>query len=222
MKFILIGCSGRMGKEMISALPEADEIVAGVDILPNDMIKTYSDLSLVTEDYDAVIDFSTCADRTEIFNIIKKRKVLYGCFSTALGAKDEMALGQVAKHAPVIRQKNTSCAVNLMFDMVNLATKLPDAEAAICEWHHKNKKDAPSGTAKQIENILAAGGISYQTQAFRVDGQMGTHAVQFFMDGEILEVKHTATSRSIFARGAYNSMHWLAKQRCGLYDRPKL
>ena len=209
MKIILIGSNGKMGNEIENAVDGNDFIVEKID--QNDVIKE--------KQADVIIDFSTAENRNEYIAYAKMKKVPYACFSTNLTSDDEKELRILSKHVPVLHCQNSSRGMNAMFDLCNLASKeLVSAEVVLTEYHHKNKKDVPSGTAKKLENILNENNANVQTKAFRVSNENGTHVLQFFMEDEVLEIVHRAKSRKIFALGAIEMARKLIKKKKGFFE----
>ena len=116
-------------------------------------------------------------------------------------------------------EKDLSKAFTEVYEILKvICPKLTHADAVVTEYHHKQKLDSPSGTAKEIEKILEAEEINFNTCAFRVGNEKGYHKVQFFFGDEILEIAHRANSRKIFAAGAINAMHKLSSKPAGLYN----
>ena len=206
MKILLIGECGRMGHEVVIAAREKhDEIIAGIDHRESHEFDfpVYNDISKVDQNADVIIDFSTCQDRTSFFEFAEKNKIPYCCFSTNLSCVDEMGIRELSKKVKVLKCANASLGINAMFDLVEKSCELlPSADVVIEEYHHKEKKDTPSGTAKKIEDILQENQMNFTTAAFRVGNERGTHLVKLFLEDEVLEIKHTANSRKIFAYGA--------------------
>lgn len=222
MKILLVGSLGKMGKEITNAVAETgDKIVLGIDTKDekNGSFKTFHALPKKLPSFDVIIDFSTAKSRKELFNLAKERKVPYGLFSTVISNEDEKELCELSKFVPVLQTKNTSLGINLLYEILKvICPKLTHADAVVTEYHHKQKLDSPSGTAKEIEKILEAEEINFNTCAFRVGNEKGYHKVQFFFGDEILEIAHRANSRKIFAAGAINAMHKLSSKPAGLYN----
>ncbi len=222
MKILLVGSLGKMGREITNAVAETeDKIVLGIDTKDekNSSFKTFHSLPKKLPPFDVIVDFSTAKSRKELFNLAKERKVPYGLFSTVISSEDEKDLNELSKFVPVLQTKNTSLGVNLLYEILkDICPRLTQADAVVTEYHHKQKLDSPSGTAKEIEKILEAEGINFISSAFRVGNEKGYHKVQFFFGDEILEISHRANSRKIFADGALKSIHKLSSKPAGLYN----
>lgn len=220
MKFLLIGCNGKMGKTIIKLANEYNDIiVCGIDTQKYDLnFKTYLYPDEVTEDFDAIIDFSTTENHTPYINFALEKNVPYGLFSTLADEETKLALKQSSHQIPILFCKNASVGINILYELINIcAGKIDKCDAIIQEYHHKEKLDKPSGTAKEIEKILDNNNIGYETHSYRVEKEKGTHVVQFFLQDETITLFHEAKSRDVFARGAILAMHKLQEKENGLY-----
>ena len=223
MKFLLIGCNGKMGRTVAKIAKENnDVIVCGVDIKDeNQSFKTHTNIHEIQETFDAIIDFSTTEDHTEFLRFAKENNVPFGLFSTRVNDQTLQELKHASKFIPVLFCKNASIGVNLLYEMLETCSKsIPNTEAIIQEYHHKEKIDTPSGTAKEIESILYKNNIKFETISFRVGKEKGTHIVQFFLQDETITLSHVAHSRDVFARGAILAMHKLKDKENDLYYNP--
>ena len=195
MKIILIGYSGKMGKEVKNNLSQNDKIVAEVDEkkpMPKKNVHA-----------DVIIDFSSAKMRTQYFEYAKKFNIPYALFSTGLSENDEKEFETLSKCVKTLKCKNASRGVNLLYKLTALACeKLKDADVTLTEIHHKAKKDAPSGTAKELEKILEENGVNFTITCHRVGNEKGYHELKFYLGDEVLAISHHALSRSIFAVGA--------------------
>lgn len=220
MKFLLIGCNGKMGKTIINLAKEYnDVIICGIDTSNMNLdFNTYLSVDDVVEDFDAIIDFSTTENHINFINLALNRKVPYGLFSTLSNDLTRELLKKASVEIPILFCKNASLGVNILYELINIcASKIDTCEAIIQEYHHREKLDKPSGTAKEIEKILENNNIEYVTHSYRVEKENGTHVVQFFLRDETITLFHTAKSRDVFARGAILAMHKLKEKENGLY-----
>ena len=223
MKFLLIGCNGKMGKTIINLAREYDDIiVCGIDTKDLNLnFKTYLSTEEVKEDFDAIIDFSTTENHVKYINLALARNVPYGLFSTLANQETKSHLKKAGQFIPILFCKNESFGVNILYELINIcANNINDCDAIIQEYHHKQKLDKPSGTAREIERILDDNDIKYETHSFRVGKEQGTHTIQFFLQDETITLTHTALSRDVFARGAIIAMHNLKEKENGLYFKP--
>lgn len=220
MKFLLIGCNGKMGKAIIEiAQKHEDIIVGGIDkTYENLNLKTYQSTENITEEFDAIIDFSTTENHMEFINLAINRNIPYGLFSTILNQETRKMLNCASKNIPILFCKNASVGINLLYQMLELlCQQVPKCDCLIQEYHHKEKLDKPSGTAKNIEKILSNHNIDFETFSYRVGKEKGTHIIQFFLQDETITLTHTAHSRDVFAHGAILAMHKLKEKENGLY-----
>jgi 4-hydroxy-tetrahydrodipicolinate reductase len=246
MKILLSGCNGGMGKTISSLVAERDdmEIVAGFDSSqsPESPFTVYTELKDVREKIDAIIDFSHFSAFDKIVDFAEDKKIPLVMATTGLSQTDEDRLKEVSKSIPVFRTANMSIGVNVLLGLVSQAEKmLQGFDIEIIEKHHNKKVDAPSGTALMLANAInesAAEKFTFTygregTSAKRRDKELGIHAVRggtiagehtvlYAGDDENIEIKHTATSKKVFAKGAVEAARYIAVQKNGLYDMKKM
>jgi 4-hydroxy-tetrahydrodipicolinate reductase len=161
--------------------------------------------------------------------------------TTGLGASDKEAVAEAARSVPVVLSPNFSVGVNVLLKLVADATRAlgPGYDLEIVEAHHRQKRDAPSGTALRLAEALAEasgrdlaataryerhGDVGPRTQpeiglqTVRGGDVVGDHTVHFLGLGERIEITHRASSRDTFARGSVRAALWLATRPPGLYD----
>jgi len=189
---------------------------------------------------DVVIDFTTpeCSMETLRVTVNQIKPVVIG--TTGFSAPQKRQIRQWGKRNRCVMAPNMSIGVNVLFKVVrDMARVLGDAyDVEIVEAHHKFKKDAPSGTAVRISEIVAEAlnrnidevgvygrkGITERMpreigiHTLRAGDIVGEHRVLFGGMGENLEIFHRAQSRETFARGAIRAAKWLVNQPVGLYD----
>lgn len=220
MKFLIVGALGRMGREVIAAAKEGGDEIVGLDIKSAKLgdILVYGDVSKLPKNVDAIIDFSTATDRRKLIDFAVKNKIAYGLFSTAISKDDEKQFKKASKNISILMCQNASVGVNLLYKMTDFLSKnMKAADVVLTEYHHKQKKDISSGTAKNIEKILTENGINFTTGAYRVANEKGYHKVEFFMGDEIVTISHRANSRKIFAVGAVKAVKKLKNKPNGQY-----
>lgn len=233
LKVVVNGAKGRMGQAVIAALHEADDTVAAA-------VDVGDEIAPVIKQADVVIDFSFhTATRHVIESAVAMGKPLV-IGTTGHAEEERLALRDLAAKVPTVWAGNFSVGVNTLFYLVDRAARtLPaDFETEIVEMHHRFKKDAPSGTAARLLEIvrearsLGGAAVAHGREGItgeRPRGQVGMHAlrggdvvgdhtVMFAALGERLELTHKASDRVIFARGAVHAAHWAVKQASGVYD----
>jgi 4-hydroxy-tetrahydrodipicolinate reductase len=222
-----------MGQALIAAARDMNiTVAAGVDV--------GDDLKSAIAKADAVVDFSFHAATRMVIEaaIAAKKPLVIG--TTGHSATEKAALAKIAAPIPCVWAGNYSVGVNLLFALTRRASAVlgADYDAEVIEMHHRFKKDAPSGTAARLLEIIleerklsadalrhGRKGITGERQptevgihALRGGDVVGDHTVMFAALGERLELTHKASDRGIFARGALRAAQWLVNQKPGLYD----
>ena len=208
MKWIVLGAEGRMGKEVCKILEGQNKEICAID----------KSEDVLCEDAEGIIDFSTAEDREKYVNFAAKKKIPYACFSTEINQKDKALLETLAQKVPVLMCSNASIGMQFMFEVTKLAKDvLKNADIILQEYHHKKKKDSPSGTAKELLKILE--GTNVVANCYRVGNEVGIHKIQFYLENDVLEISHKVSSRTAFAEGAVQMADKLVKQEAGLYKK---
>lgn len=180
----------------------------------------------ISSNYDAVflvdvfVDFTIAeaADKTLDYVAQYKKALVLG--TTGLSDQQVAKVHEVAKIVPIVYSPNMSIGVNVLFSVLaDLARKLgPDYGVEIVEAHHAAKKDAPSGTAKKMAQVIAdATGRKVPMHAIRLGDIVGDHTVVFCGNAERIEVRHQAHTRDLFVAGAIKAAKWIADKPAGLY-----
>lgn len=217
VRVLLIGAAGRMGKT-ISDLAKDDsgiEIVERCDL--NDPIEP------VMRNCDVAIDFSHADAVVEICSAALQHRKPLVVGTTGHSKEQHKLIGDTARSLPIVFASNFSVGVNVLFWLARKAAEQlgGDFDAEIVETHHKTKKDAPSGTAKTLADLLKAAKQmprEIPVQSIREGDVVGEHTVIFSGPAERLELTHRAASREIFARGALRAARWIVDQPPGLYS----
>lgn len=189
---------------------------------------------------DVVVDFSAhSATRSLLELAVAQRKpVVLG--TTGHSAEEKKQLLALAANVPCVWAGNFSVGVNLLFALTRRASAVlgSDYDAEVIEMHHRFKKDAPSGTAARLleiileERKLGADALRHGREgitgertstevgihALRGGDVVGDHTVMFAALGERLELTHKASDRGIFARGALRAAQWVVSRPPGVYD----
>ncbi len=204
-------------------------------------IPLQDDLAAMMRTCDAVIDFSTPESSMRTLNeaVAQKKAVVFG--TTGLSEAEKDQIREAAKSIQCVFAPNMSIGVNVLFKIVqDVAGILGDAyDVEIVEAHHKFKKDAPSGTAVRLSEVVAdalkrdlnevgvygrkgfsegRGPKEIGVHTLRAGDIVGEHRVLFGGMGETLEIMHRAQSRETFARGSIRAAQWVTGQPPGLYD----
>lgn len=242
-KIIMNGCNGKMGQVITRLVSEsADcEITAGFDV--NDTIENtypvFSNPDDFTGEADVVIDFSHPSALTSILNYCKKRKLPIIICTTGLTNEQKEEFTAASKEIPVFFSANMSLGINLLIALAKKATKLLEGnfDIEIVERHHNQKLDAPSGTALAIADAIDET-LSYPAEYIydrhavrrkRKQSEIGIHAVRggtivgdheiiFAGTDEVIELKHSAASKEVFAVGAVKAAKFITDKPAGMYS----
>ena len=257
-RIAVTGAAGRMGKALIEAVTLTDGVTLGAAVIRPESsligadagemagvghngVPMAGDVADVLDDFDVLIDF-TFPDLT-LANLEKCRdagkSVVVG--TTGLTDAEKLQLEDSGAGIPVVYAPNMSVGVNLLLQMLQTAARVmgDDSDIEIIEAHHRHKKDAPSGTALRMGEVVAgtlgrdlrecavygregftgerpADTIGFET--IRAGDIVGEHTVMFAGLGERIEITHKASSRMTFAKGAVRAALWLSQREPGLYD----
>ena len=215
VRVMLIGAAGRIGKTVQErAQNDPDiEIAALCDL--GDSIQ------MAMDDCDAVIDFSQAASIDEICRAALQYGKSLVIGTTGHSQQQRKSIEEAARSLPIVLASNFSVGVNTLFWLTQKAAELlgSDFNLEIVETHHTMKKDAPSGTAKTLAEILRmVRNTEVPIQSIREGDVLGEHSVVLEGPGESLELTHRATNREIFALGAIRAAKWIVNKPSGLYS----
>jgi len=230
IKIGVIGARGRMGQRIIKLAGQDKElkVVIGFEASRHPDSGKVIDGVKITDDFgqaeacDCLIDFSS-ADATlaSLPYLVKlKKPVVIGTTGLTRQHLDEVK--KVSKVIPVVYSPNMSVGVNLLFKLLKEAAKiLKGYSVNIEESHHIHKKDAPSGTAKKIAEVINGQGFKIkeeEVKSIREGEIVGDHKVVFESDVDKITLSHHAKTRDIFAKGSLVAAKWLAAKPKGLYS----
>jgi 4-hydroxy-tetrahydrodipicolinate reductase len=216
-RVLLVGSKGRMGKvivDLAKSEPNID-IVAQCDL--------GDDLKSAMKNADVAIDFSHANAVEEICRVARQDRHPLVIGTTGHAPEQRRVIEETAKSLPIVFASNFSVGVNALFSLTHKAAEIFGEEfnLEIIETHHTKKKDAPSGTAKTLAEILKkARKIDGEIpiQSIREGDVVGEHTVIFSGPGERLELIHRAKSRETFAKGALRAAEWVIGKPAGLYN----
>jgi len=234
-KIIIIGAKGRMGQTLVASAERHPELqVVGQIDLGDDL------LPLIKE-ADAVVDFSFHDATAQFAAVCAEHQKALVIGTTGHSDAEKSRISSLKSNIPMVWASNYSTGVNTLFWLARKAAEIlgPNFDLEVVEMHHRMKKDAPSGTAATLAEILAAvrkqqlskvirhgrqGIVGERTPAeigmhsLRGGDVVGDHTVIFAANGERLELTHKASSRETFAQGALRAAQWVVHQKPGLYD----
>ncbi|MCH2155803.1 MAG: 4-hydroxy-tetrahydrodipicolinate reductase [Opitutales bacterium] len=227
------GSRGRMGQAIAACAVES-----GVHI--SSQVDAGDDADQFIEIVDVAIDFSHHLATLPLVRtaVAHKKPIVIG--TTGHSQADRDAIAELSNEIPMVWAGNFSIGVNLLFHLTSITAKILENgyDAEVLEMHHRLKKDAPSGTAERLlEVIEEAKGLNPDVRTHgragitgeRTDNEIGVHAVRggdivgehtvfFAGEGERIELTHRASDRRIFAQGALHAAKWVAGKPAGLYN----
>ena len=233
IRIALIGARGRMGQAITTAAPESGAIIAAA-------IDSGDDLAAGIAQADVIIDFSSHQITADVIRLAQAGGKPLVIGTTGHPADEKKGLLVEAAKIPTVWSGNYSVGVNLLFALTRRAAAVlgSDYDCEVVEMHHRFKKDAPSGTAARLleiileERKLTAEALRHGREgitgertstevgihALRGGDVVGDHTVMFAALGERIELSHKASDRGIFARGSIRAAQWLIDRPCGVYD----
>jgi 4-hydroxy-tetrahydrodipicolinate reductase len=225
IRILLHGATGRMGQSVLRLAAEQAQyqLVGAVSQRVSqrviDGIPQFSASELHgAPPFDVAIDFSLPGAFNAILSTCLEHDAGLVSGTTGLGEADVAAMTAAAARLPIVWSSNFSLGVAVLASLVERAARaLPGWDCDIIEAHHTAKRDAPSGTALSLGQVIGTTGATPRYASIRAGDIIGEHTVQFATDGERLELTHRASNRDIFARGALHAAGWLAHRQPGLY-----
>lgn len=257
-RIAVAGVTGRMGRALIEAVAAREDAVLGAALArPGDAavgrdagglaglsplhVKVSDSLSDCLDDFDVLVDFTAPEVTLDHLSVCLAAGKAMVIGTTGFSADEKGRITGYAGRMPVVLAPNMSIGVNVVLDLLDRAARAlgEDCDVEIIEGHHRFKKDAPSGTALRMGEVVA-GALGRSLEEVAVYGRQGVgeerdrrtigfstiragdivgeHTVLFAAMGERVEITHKASSRMTFARGAVQAALWLAGRSPGLYD----
>jgi 4-hydroxy-tetrahydrodipicolinate reductase len=256
IRVVVAGAAGRMGQTLVRLLAESNDLVlagaleashhsdlgqdAGVlaGLKPTGIALTDDPLPVIAQ-AQAIIDFTIPKVSVQLAALAAQARIIHVIGTTGFAPADEAKIAAAARHATIIKSGNMSLGVTLLAALVRKAAKsLPDFDIEIVEMHHRNKVDAPSGTALLLGRAAAEGrDVALEGNSLRGrdgltgkrnDGAIGfaslrggtvvgEHEVILAGAGERVVLAHVAEDRAIFAQGALAAVRWGQGKKPGLY-----
>ena len=235
LKLLINGAKGRMGQTVISCAASDPELQVTAEVDVGD------DLASSLTGCQAVIDFSHAEATASIAQMCAQSGRILVVGTTGQDDSTRQSVKNSAREVPIVFAPNFSAGVNTLFWLARKTAEIlgSDFDLEVIEMHHRLKKDAPSGTAKRLAEILSeVRGLNYQSDirhgregmigertgteigmhALRGGDVVGDHTVIYASPGERVELTHRASSRETFAKGALRAVKWAQHQPPGLYD----
>ncbi len=259
IKVAIAGAAGRMGRELVEAITHsesdiavsvatvrADDPALGVDVgllaVGSALgVETVAELDSVLDDFDVLIDFTTPEATLQHLALCQQNRKAMVIGTTGFSESQHQRIANSGETIPIVFAPNMSIGVNLCFNLLEQAARVlgDDVDIEIIEAHHRHKKDAPSGTAQKMGEIVAQA-LDRNLQQVALYGRegmgeerdrktigfstvragdiVGDHTVIFAGLGERVEITHKASSRMTFAIGAVRAANWIADKDPGLYS----
>ena len=234
-RIIIAGAKGKMGQ----ALLRVAENFPGLAVAAQ--IDRGQELAGVIQDADVIVDFSAHEVTVPFARLCAQHKKAMVIGTTGHSGQERTELLEISTKIPMVWSSNFSTGVNALFWLTGKAAEIlgPDYDLEIVEMHHRLKKDAPSGTAKTLAEILVRArrqpleqvlrhgreGVAGERSASEIGMHsvrggdvVGDHTVIFATAGERLELAHKASSRETFAGGALRAAQWVIGKAPGVYD----
>jgi len=260
-RVIVVGAAGRMGRvlaatalqdpeiQVVGAVDRPDAPEIGQDVgrvagLGEAGVKLVADLAAAIDRADAIVEFTLPEPTLEHLEVARAHRKAAVVGTTGFSPEQMERVGAIAREIPVFLAPNMSLGVNVLLKVLPLVARAlgPAYDVEVIEAHHHGKKDAPSGTALKLAEVVAqALGASLAERAVygrqgiqpRQPGEIGMHAIRaganvgehtvlFANEGEQIEITHKAYSRQTFALGAIRAAKWIVRQPAGLYSMQDL
>jgi 4-hydroxy-tetrahydrodipicolinate reductase len=242
-KIVVCGASGRMGQTIGQMVHESSdlELVGGINLKPGTFFgvgiveSREAEALLKRTNADVLIDFTIASAAVENVKMAARNNVAVVVGTTGFTTEQRGAM-ETAIHGriPAVISSNFSVGVNIFWQLVRESAKLlKDYDIEVIEAHHRNKKDAPSGTAKTIlqiieeeagsrEKMYGREGVTERkneigVHVIRGGDIVGDHKVMFSRNFETIELSHRAYDRSVFASGALHAARWVVGKKPGIY-----
>jgi len=258
MRMAVTGAAGRMGRTLIRMISESADLTLGAALERKDSellgadagelagvgplgVMLGHDVAGALGEFDVLVDFSVPAATLHALHACREgaKKIVIG--TTGIDATGPSLIDAAAADIAILQAPNMSIGVNVCFRLIEIAARAlgDDVDVEVMEVHHRDKIDAPSGTALRMGEILAdaldrdlaqdaiygrqgaTGPRDRRTIGFaslRGGDIVGEHTVMYAGTGERIEITHRAQSRDNFAQGALRAARFLESQQSGLYD----
>lgn len=242
IRIILSGCNGKMGHMVTKCVDNFNNlsIVAGIDMKTDNTLSytVFNNINNCTIDADVVLDFSRPTSLPSISEYCIKNTIPLVICTTGYTIEENKQIIDLSKKIPVFHSANMSFGINIVNNILRkISSSLyNDFDIEIIEKHHNQKVDAPSGTALMLADTIKS---SIEEETIYTHGRVGTskrhkkeigiHAVRggnivgdhdiiFAGQGEVIEIKHSAISREVFAAGALKACQFIYNKENGMYD----
>jgi len=254
VKIVISGVFGRMGTRIyeLSKSDEEIEVVGAIEREDHPKLNTkldnnvvvVSDLRKIIENCDVLIEFTTPGSTLQHLRIAKEYRKSAVVGTTGFNEKEEEEIKEISQFISIVKSPNMSLGVNVLLKAIEkIIVPLNEYDIEIIEYHHNQKKDAPSGTALRFAEVInntlkpygkekryifgrQQGMVGARSKdemgifAVRAGDIVGEHVILLAGPGEHIEIRHSAHSRDTFAFGSLKAAKWLARNKIpkGLYS----
>lgn len=246
INILLCGANGKMGQAITRICSEDENVCikAGFDLNTEQkdgypVYSQISELEKIKVEINCIVDFSHPSLFDDMLRFAADNRIPYVICTTGLSNEQKQKIVETAKISPVFYSANMSLGVNLITELAKAAAKIlqDNFDIEIIEKHHNQKIDAPSGTALALADAISET-VSYTPEyvydrhstrkkrdkkeigihALRGGTIVGEHSIIFAGCDEVIEIKHSATSKEVFAVGAVRAAKYMANKPAGLYN----
>ena len=244
IKAVITGCTGKMGTVLTNIIGDRDdmEVVAGISRNPdnsNNPYPVYSNFDDIVEEVDVVIDFSNPSTLKDLLEYGVSKNIPLVIATTGFSPEDIRSIEEASKNIPILYSQNMSLGINLLVSLAKKAalTLGESFDIEIIEKHHNKKVDAPSGTAYMIAEGINESLNNSKSYNFGREGKNelrhkdeigihairggtipGEHSVLFAGLDEVIELKHSALSKNVFAQGGVVAAKFIVNKENRLYS----
>lgn len=248
LKVVISGCNGAMGRALTEVISSIEDvlIVAGIDKKVNtyeNEYPVYESPLLLKEECDIIIDFSNPSNLDDLLQYGEINSVGLVIATTGFNEEEENKIKKASVNTRIFKSSNMSLGINVLINLAKQATNVlgETFDIEIIEKHHNKKIDAPSGTAKMIasainEELNNSMEFNYGREgndSKRKDNEIGIHAIRggtipgehtvvFAGLDEVIDIKHLALSKKVFAKGAVEAAKYIVDKDNGLYSMDDL
>lgn len=219
----VIGAGGRVGLELLNLIRNTPGLTAECGVGHksegfHQNVKSFSEIQ--KESVDVFVDFSSPALLTEALKFCIENKIPMVSGTTGLTEIHHQSLVAASQWIPILWAPNMSLGIAVLKNALKVFKSTKHFDFQVEEWHHRHKKDSPSGTAlfiqKELENVIEK--KCPPAMVMRGGGIFGVHKVYAVSDEEMIQFEHTAINRTVFARGALIASQWILGKNNGLYS----
>ncbi len=216
MKTVIVGRSGRMGKEIEAVASEFGLTIVGGVGREAGLAKCLA----ATPGVEVVIDFSLPVATDEVLKACVQAGVPLVSGVTGVSENDRVLMKKASEKIPILYSANMSLGIQILAKALESLKGVEGFDLSMEEFHHRHKRDRPSGTALLLDDELQkrVGRRAGEIVSLRGGGIFGEHRIYAMSESEVLTFSHQALNRAVFARGACRAARWIVGRSPGLYS----